>query len=240
MGDRVVGWRKVSKGHRCLMGTRQKMDSVTGVLLYSPFGWPSVKTPLMTIQLFEYPLATSGIRPGRLNIVTSPFTDIQVRLNHYQWRALRGSRGRKVPNCMALTPTKPPCRADEQTPPESASALSFCLSWSLRFWFSAPIISSSSTMLSRVGMTLFALRLLGSVSLSALLITVILSQKLHRHPVFLNFVCTSILYSSLLTYLCAVILVNELQLIGWHWQWYSGYSTSMVRCRHRRGREIGT
>lgn len=47
----------------------------------------------------------------------------------------------------------------------------------------------------------FALRLLGFVSLPVLLITVVLNEKVHRHLIFVNFLCTYVLYTSLMTFL---------------------------------------
>ncbi|KAF8510252.1 hypothetical protein JB92DRAFT_448608 [Gautieria morchelliformis] len=46
----------------------------------------------------------------------------------------------------------------------------------------------------------FVLQLLGFVSLSALLFTVVLSENMHRHIVFFNFVWTYILYTSVMIF----------------------------------------
>ncbi|KAF8510244.1 hypothetical protein JB92DRAFT_448013 [Gautieria morchelliformis] len=47
-----------------------------------------------------------------------------------------------------------------------------------------------------INAVMFMLRLLGFVSLSALLFTVVLSENMHRHTVFFNFVWTYLLYTS--------------------------------------------
>ncbi|KAF8516229.1 hypothetical protein JB92DRAFT_2910974 [Gautieria morchelliformis] len=47
---------------------------------------------------------------------------------------------------------------------------------------------------------MFVLRLLGFVSLSALLVTVVLSENIHRHTVFFNFVWTYLLYTSFMVF----------------------------------------
>ncbi|KAF8510377.1 hypothetical protein JB92DRAFT_2940383 [Gautieria morchelliformis] len=48
--------------------------------------------------------------------------------------------------------------------------------------------------------TLFALRLFGFVSLSALVITVILADQVHRHALFVNFMCTYLLYTTVMVF----------------------------------------
>ncbi|KAF8492311.1 hypothetical protein JB92DRAFT_1238096 [Gautieria morchelliformis] len=53
--------------------------------------------------------------------------------------------------------------------------------------------------------TLFALRLLGFVSMSALIITVILADQVHRHPLFVNVMCTYLLYSTVMVFNDVVI-----------------------------------
>ncbi|KAF8516787.1 hypothetical protein JB92DRAFT_2909183, partial [Gautieria morchelliformis] len=51
-----------------------------------------------------------------------------------------------------------------------------------------------------INAVVFVLRLLGFVSLSALLFTVILSEAMHRHTVFFNFVWTYLLYTSVMIF----------------------------------------
>jgi hypothetical protein len=49
--------------------------------------------------------------------------------------------------------------------------------------------------LSTWGGILLALRFLGIITLSALLVTIILSETVHRHPIYMNFICTYLLYT---------------------------------------------
>ncbi|KAF8510245.1 hypothetical protein JB92DRAFT_447852 [Gautieria morchelliformis] len=53
---------------------------------------------------------------------------------------------------------------------------------------------------------MFMLHLLGFVSLSALLFTVVLSENMHRHAVFFNFVLTYLLYTSVWIFVDVVAL----------------------------------
>jgi hypothetical protein len=54
----------------------------------------------------------------------------------------------------------------------------------------------------------FVLQLMGFVSLSGLLVTVVLSENIHRHTIFFNFVWTYLLYTSVMifTYVLQLIL----------------------------------
>jgi hypothetical protein len=52
-----------------------------------------------------------------------------------------------------------------------------------------------------VTVPIFILQTLGFVFLSALLLTVNLSGRVHRHPVFINFLCTWVLYSAFMSFL---------------------------------------
>ncbi|KAF8510251.1 hypothetical protein JB92DRAFT_448952 [Gautieria morchelliformis] len=56
---------------------------------------------------------------------------------------------------------------------------------------------------------MFMLHLLGFVSLSALLFTVVLSENMHRHTVFFNFVCTYILYTSVTIFACVLQVTSR-------------------------------
>lgn len=53
------------------------------------------------------------------------------------------------------------------------------------------------------------LDLLGWISFTTLLITVSLSDKIHRHSVFINFLCTWVMYSSFKTFACVFFLEYE-------------------------------
>jgi hypothetical protein len=50
----------------------------------------------------------------------------------------------------------------------------------------------------------FVLRLLGFVSLAGLLVTVVLSENIHRHAAFFNLVWTYLLYTSLMIFRCVL------------------------------------
>ena len=56
-------------------------------------------------------------------------------------------------------------------------------------------------LLSKIDLTLFILRLLGIATLSPLLITVVVSPKVNRHPVFFNLLCGYLIYASVTVYL---------------------------------------
>ncbi|KAF8505189.1 hypothetical protein JB92DRAFT_2966057 [Gautieria morchelliformis] len=51
---------------------------------------------------------------------------------------------------------------------------------------------------------LIAVQLLGFISLSTLIITVILAEQVHRHPLFVNFVCTCLLYTTAMLFIDAI------------------------------------
>ncbi|KAF8503206.1 hypothetical protein JB92DRAFT_2971033 [Gautieria morchelliformis] len=55
-------------------------------------------------------------------------------------------------------------------------------------------------LLQPLGAAVFALRLFGFVSLSALIITVILADQVHRHPLFVNFMGTYLLYTTVMVF----------------------------------------
>jgi hypothetical protein len=59
---------------------------------------------------------------------------------------------------------------------------------------------------------MFVLRLLGFVSLAVLLVTVVLSQNIHRDTAFFNLVWTYLLYTSFMVFRCvlqAVLPINN-------------------------------
>jgi hypothetical protein len=60
-----------------------------------------------------------------------------------------------------------------------------------------------------VGAVIFVLHLLGFVSLSALLLTVVLSdsENMRRHAVFFNFVLTYLQYTSVMILSCVLQLI---------------------------------
>ena len=62
-------------------------------------------------------------------------------------------------------------------------------------------VGVAAMLLSRIDVTLFVLRLLGIATLSPLLITVVLSEKVNRHPIFFNFLCSYLIYASVTAYL---------------------------------------
>ena len=66
---------------------------------------------------------------------------------------------------------------------------------------------------SALEIVLFALRLLDFVALSALLVTVIVSEKIHRHPIYMNFMCSYLLCISLLIFMCVPDLILDPHLL---------------------------
>ncbi|KAF8505191.1 hypothetical protein JB92DRAFT_2966067 [Gautieria morchelliformis] len=58
--------------------------------------------------------------------------------------------------------------------------------------------------LSVLGTFILAVHLLGFISLSALIITVILAEQVHRHPLFVNFMCTYLLYTTAMLFIDAI------------------------------------
>ncbi|KAF8510256.1 hypothetical protein JB92DRAFT_2941265 [Gautieria morchelliformis] len=54
---------------------------------------------------------------------------------------------------------------------------------------------------------MFMLHLLGFVSLSALLFTVVISENMHRHAFFFNFVWTYLLYTSVWIFVCVLQVI---------------------------------
>jgi hypothetical protein len=53
---------------------------------------------------------------------------------------------------------------------------------------------------------IFILDLLGWMALSTLLITIHFSERVHRHPVFMNFLCTWVMFSSFRVFACVLCL----------------------------------
>ena len=51
---------------------------------------------------------------------------------------------------------------------------------------------------------MFSFRLVGFVTLSAILLTITLAESVHRHPVYINFIWTYLLYSSLIVFMCVL------------------------------------
>jgi hypothetical protein len=70
------------------------------------------------------------------------------------------------------------------------------------------LVITSTMKLQAIEAVMLVLRFLGLVSLSALLLTVVLSENIHRHTVFFNFVWTYLLYTSVMifTYVFQVLL----------------------------------
>lgn len=53
---------------------------------------------------------------------------------------------------------------------------------------------------------MFILDLLGWIALTALLVTLHFSDRVQRHSVFINFVCTWVMYTSFKVFACVVFL----------------------------------
>lgn len=60
----------------------------------------------------------------------------------------------------------------------------------------------SSVSYTTLSTPIFILDLFALILLIALLITIHLSDNVHRHSVFINFICTWVLYSSIKTFAC--------------------------------------
>ena len=74
-----------------------------------------------------------------------------------------------------------------------------CYSWSCTYneLERCNLLERLIAMLRAIDTVVISFHVLGFVTLSAVLLTVILAENVHRHPVFVNFMWTYLLYTAL-------------------------------------------